>query len=165
MFWSEIFPVFLSTAVIAAALAAIANIIVTLLNNSRLKSIEKDKHINELVYYRYTKLYNYHEEIQSIEKPSAKDLIDDNESGALRENEYYQLVARKYILIKPLLEKEVREPVEKLHAKIIADKVNIIKNKDNLKVEDYSDLLPNIIMFEQVLTDCITEQLERLIHN
>lgn len=51
--WEVVF----SSAVIGAFVTSIANIIVSLVANNRLKKIEKYKQRNELITYRYTKLY------------------------------------------------------------------------------------------------------------
>ena len=48
----------ITAGVITAAIAMIANVIVALMNNARLKSIERDKFSRELVHYRYTTLYD-----------------------------------------------------------------------------------------------------------
>jgi hypothetical protein len=54
---NTILPVIISVGVVAAAIAAIANVIVALMNNKRLKGIEKDKKMTEIQKYRYTQLY------------------------------------------------------------------------------------------------------------
>ena len=56
MNWSVLSPIFVSTAVVAAVLGAIANIVISLMNNMRLKTIEANKRSNEINTYRYTQL-------------------------------------------------------------------------------------------------------------
>jgi hypothetical protein len=58
MDWSTLSPVLISTAVFAAAVGAIANVIVALMNNRRLKKIEKEKTMTEIQKYRYIQLYD-----------------------------------------------------------------------------------------------------------
>ena len=49
--------VILTAAVFAALVTSIANIIISLMNNWRLKKIEKQKQMNEIDKYRYSRLY------------------------------------------------------------------------------------------------------------
>ena len=49
--------VILTTAVFAALITSIANIIISLLNNHRLKGLEKQKQMNEIDRYRCERLY------------------------------------------------------------------------------------------------------------
>jgi hypothetical protein len=49
--------IIISVGVVAAVIGAIANVIVALMNNRRLKRIEKDKKMSEIQRYRYTQLY------------------------------------------------------------------------------------------------------------
>jgi hypothetical protein len=55
--WEALPVTIISASVIAAALAAIFNVIIALINNQRLKSIEKDKKMTDIQKYRYTNLY------------------------------------------------------------------------------------------------------------
>ena len=48
--------VVLTAAVFAALISSIANIIISLVNNHRLKKIEKQKQMNEIDKYRYSRL-------------------------------------------------------------------------------------------------------------
>ena len=54
----------METGIIIAVIAAVVNIIISLMNNVRLKSLEKEKRNNELYVYRYTKLYSLLEEVE-----------------------------------------------------------------------------------------------------
>lgn len=49
--------VFLTATVVAALIASITNIAISLVNNQRLKKIENKKQINEIDKYRYSRLY------------------------------------------------------------------------------------------------------------
>lgn len=58
MYLNEIFStVILTATVFAALITSIANIIISLINNYRLKKLEKQKQMNEIDKYRYSKLY------------------------------------------------------------------------------------------------------------
>lgn len=52
-------------AFLASVLATVTNVIVAIISNRRLKAIEKEKRISELVTYRYTKLYSVLVDIES----------------------------------------------------------------------------------------------------
>lgn len=56
--WNNILnSVVITAGVFAALITAIANIIISIINNIRLKSIEKKKELNEIDKYRYSRLY------------------------------------------------------------------------------------------------------------
>lgn len=50
--------ILLTSAVIASLVTSVANIILAIFNNNRLKSIEKETRMNELITYRYTHLFD-----------------------------------------------------------------------------------------------------------
>lgn len=55
---SNIFETVILTAVVFAALiTSLANIVISVINNNRLKKIEKQKQVSEIDKYRYSKLY------------------------------------------------------------------------------------------------------------
>ena len=49
--------VILTATVFAALISSIANIIISLINNHRLKSLESKKQLNDIDKYRYSRLY------------------------------------------------------------------------------------------------------------
>lgn len=55
--WETIPTIVISTSVITAALAAIVNVIIALMNNRKLKIIENTKKMTEIQKYRYTNLF------------------------------------------------------------------------------------------------------------
>ena len=53
-FWHSIV---LTAGVFAALITSVANIVISIFNNSRLKTIEKNKQMTEIEKYRYSRLY------------------------------------------------------------------------------------------------------------
>lgn len=95
--------VFLTTAVFAALISSIANVIISLINNHRLKKIEEKKQINEIDKYRYSKLYelvaDWHKYDSPIEGETADEMLF-KKSLTLFEND-----SIRYEIAKPLLDK------------------------------------------------------------
>lgn len=100
----------LTTAVFAALISSIANIIISLLNNYRIKKIEKQKQINEFDKYRYSRLYelllNWNNYDTATKGETAEEIA------------FYRLLnlfmddCKRYMLVKPLLDQCYREPLE-----------------------------------------------------
>jgi len=108
--WNTLSSILISTAVIAAALAAIANVIVALMNNARLRSIDKDKRKSELIQYRYTKLYSV---LQDIEGEHGfvinnSDFVETLAKAIEKRNRYVEL----YKLARPLIKNEIRNSLD-----------------------------------------------------
>lgn len=55
---SNVIVTILTSTVFAALLTSAVNVILTLINNRKLKNFENDKHKNELISYRYTQLFS-----------------------------------------------------------------------------------------------------------
>lgn len=95
--------VILTAAVFAALVTSIANIIISLMNNWRLKKIEKQKQMNEIDKYRYSRLYelilNWHKYDSAQRGDTAEEIA------------FYRLLnlfmddSGRYEIAKPLLDK------------------------------------------------------------
>lgn len=102
--------VVLTAAVFAALISSIANIIISLVNNHRLKKIEKQKQMNEIDKYRYSRLYelllNWHNYDSATKGETASEIA------------FYKLLnlfmddSGRYEIAKPLLDKCYIEPLE-----------------------------------------------------
>lgn len=102
--------VIFTATVFAALLSSIANIIISLMNNRRLKKIEKQKRMNEIDKYRYSRLYelvlNWTDYDTEVKGETASEIA------------FYKLLnlfmddSRRYEFAKPLLEKSFIEPLE-----------------------------------------------------
>lgn len=102
--------VIFTATVFAALLSSIANIIISLINNRRLKRIEKQKQMNEIDKYRYSRLYelvlNWYDYDTETTGDTASEIA------------FYKLLnlfmddSRRYEFAKPLLDKCFVEPLE-----------------------------------------------------
>lgn len=102
--------VILTAAVFAALVTSIANIIISLMNNWRLKKIEKQKQMNEIDKYRYSRLYelilNWHKYDSAQRGDTAEEIA------------FYRLLnlfmddSGRYEIAKPLLDKCYIEELE-----------------------------------------------------
>lgn len=165
MNWDMISPIVISVGVVAAAIAAIANVIVALMNNIRLKAIEKDKRISELIQYRYTKLYSLLEDLERehgfivyIDEPN-KTLSEVLEKR-IRFIEIYKLSKplinndlRKNLDVSALSEQELWKP---LLAGLMPDNTKLIEN-------DLHTYVKSINAFHDELGKAITAQISNLL--
>ena len=69
-------PIVLTSAVFAAFTTSAANVVISIMNNKRLKGIEKQKELNEIDKYRYSRLYelilNWHNYDTKINEKKAE---------------------------------------------------------------------------------------------
>lgn len=166
---TTIMPVIISTAVCAAAVAAIANVIVAIMNNTRLKIIENDKYSAELTHYRLEKLYIILEEIISIPKPISEIIIYTTEQ-VTSDYTYYKLVNEKYLIVKPFLENDFYEKLD-----LINTKINELKRKafderflfqdKGWETDTYKDLFFTFRYFENQIINVIQDQISRLLRH
>lgn len=95
--------VILTATVFAALITSVANIIISLMNNHRLKRLEKQKQVNEIDKYRYSRLYelilNWHKYDSAHKGETAEEIA------------FYRLLnlfmddSGRYEIAKPLLDK------------------------------------------------------------
>lgn len=108
---NEILSTVIFTATVFAALiTSMANIIVSLMNNQRLKKLEKQKQMNEIHKYRYSRLYelilNWHNYDSVSRGETAEEIV------------FYKLInlfmddLGRYEIIKPLLDEYYKKELE-----------------------------------------------------
>lgn len=159
--------VILSSAVFAALISSLSNLIISLINNRRLKVIEKQKNMTEIDKYRYTKLYemlfNWYKYDSEIHGENPGEIA------------YYRLLDRflendtRYEIIRPLLDEhfvveldEIRVEVNKLLNDLIdAEKPNGTHTDDFPNISD--KYMKNGMMFSNKLKDVIYQQLKMLL--
>ena len=103
-FYMEYFlnTVLLTTAVFAAFITSLANVVISLINNHKLKKLEDKKQMNEIDKYRYSMLYelviNWHKYDSKIEGTTVSEIA------------FYKLInlfmddSGRYEIAKPLLD-------------------------------------------------------------
>ena len=102
----------LSAAVCAAVIAGIVNIVISLVNNRRLKAIEKEKHHSTMAKLRYEKLFEIFAKIQTY----PESLPSDYPKGSLQyEKDFCNCISNQYSLVKHLLSQDIRTKIDKLY--------------------------------------------------
>lgn len=159
MNWGTLSPIIISTTVCAAAVSAIANFVVALMSNHLLKTIEKNKHLNELTHYRYSKLHSL---LEDLEKEHGFVNYPDDISRTFQESlEKRVRFVAIYKLSRPLLKDKFRKQLdeyandEEYNYKIIVSSV-IGHDIDNIK-----EHIPNW----NKSVNCFLEALGEIIHN
>ena len=115
--------VVLTSAVVAAALAAIANVLVAILNNRRLKTLSQKERIDALVRYRYTKLFSILEEIEinALDAPDYNPFSKDASKELIEIiHKHFLFIRKKWMLVKPLVGSMYRENIDVLLEQEIA---------------------------------------------
>ncbi|MCM1315899.1 MAG: hypothetical protein NC205_00780 [Prevotella sp.] len=159
--------VILTAGVFAALVTSIANIIIALTNNNRLKKIESQKHINEIDKYRYSRLYelilNWHQ----------YDSIPKGENAG--EIAFYRLLnlflddSGRYEIIKPLLDKVYVDKLEikKKECEKLLNALIEAEAPDGTHSEDFFIIKENYFNngkeFSKILKETINCQLEILL--
>lgn len=160
---NEIFStVVLTATVFAALITSIANIIISLVNNHRLKKMEKQKKINEIDKYRYSRLYelilNWHKYDSDLQGETEGEIA------------FYRLFnlflddLGRYDIAKPLLDKCYTEKLEV--KKLEGEKC--LHNLVEKEASDgtHSEEFPTIKIgreFDKMLKTAINSQLEELL--
>ena len=111
---TTIITFFLTSAVVGSLVTSVANIIITIFNNHRLKSIEKEKQKNDLITYRYKCLYNMLLKWHEYDTPFDKDkdplqIAKDRVCNGFFDNH------RRFQIISPLMDEKYKETVNKLN--------------------------------------------------
>jgi lipopolysaccharide export LptBFGC system permease protein LptF len=160
--WNTLSPILISSVVIAAVLSGIVNVIAAIMNNRRLSAIEKTKHTNELVQYRYTKLYGFLEKIGSFERPNSSLYLDSIEDAVMKENGLWLKLSNEYSLIAPLLEKSLQKELDLLRDEIIQYKIKLTTSGE-LTDNEIIDCLQKMSIYEGLMVKSIKTQLEKLL--
>ncbi len=170
MNWEILPTALISTAVFAAAIAAIANVVIAVLSNHRLKMIEKKHKMDEIEKYRYTHLYdiilNWHSYDTKIESEnkSVNTIASINLFNRILDNK------GRYNLVKPLVSSKYTDNKRKIES--IIDKGDNITLQYVLATNENTNDTRNIMKeladcsreLEKELRKMINQQLEELIN-
>lgn len=96
--------VVLTAGVFAAIITSVVNIIIALMNNSKLNKIEQKKKMNEIDRYRYTHLYELLLSWQNYDSTSKGNNVKEKTSYCLLR--MFLDDQRRYVIAKPLLEEK-----------------------------------------------------------
>ena len=150
----------LSGVVFAALITSFANLIVTLINNRRIKIIEQQKNMTEIERYRYVHLYEilltWHNYDSDIEGETPEEIEADRLLREFPDN------VDRYNIIRPLLDEQFIGELDKLKEqgdKLLNDLRSIHTENSNSVTKEY---LKNGVEFSGKLKDTINQQLKIL---
>lgn len=159
--------VVLTATVFAALITSITNIIISSINNYKLKQIEAQKKINEIDKYRYSRLYeliiNWHKYDSEIKEESASKIA------------FYKLLnlflddSGRYEIAKPLLDKCYIEKLEKqkIECENLLNDLVKAEAPDGTHSKDFPIIREKYFAsgmeFSELLKNAINSQLESLI--
>lgn len=159
--------VVLTAGVFAAIITSVVNIIIALMNNSKLNKIEQKKKMNEIDRYRYTHLYelllswqNYSSEI-SGNTPS--------EMANCRLMNSFLDDVRRFDIARPLLDKKYVEMLQIKSDKgySILNRLIDLETNEGIHLEGFSEVKKQFISFSieftGMLKKSIYSQIEELI--
>ena len=164
MMWENLSSVLISTAVIAATLAAITNVIVALMNNARLRSDSRKKHKNELMQYRCMKLYSILEDIER--EHGFINYVGDNDRTFTETFPKRERFVELYNLARLLIEGKIRKSLDNAatseHDEFSYVKDEILKSKP---VSNSDVWLAKLNVFHDTLRKAIQEQIINLLES
>lgn len=167
--FSFVYSVVLTAGVFAALISSIANIIISIMNNHRLKDIEKIKRTNEIDKYRYSQLYELRQKWEDYDL-YASDAVDesDGESVSLYAEVLSSIYSnlKRYWISKPLLDEKYIDKLDEKSAEVHRLSNQIILDHDIMEKEEYHDMKWKHIdlgtAFSKMLKESIDEQLRDL---
>lgn len=159
--------VFLTAAVFAALVSSVANIIISLINNHRLKKIEKRKQMDEISKYRYTHLYELLQNWKSFETKTEAETV----GKIISHKRLYLFLddVKRYDLARPLLDEVYIKPLELQKAECIklVEKLAMAEAPDSEYFKEFSVIEKHYYTdsktFSEMLKDAIYSQLQTLL--
>lgn len=171
---NSIVYILLSSAVFAALITSITNLIISLINNRRLKKLEKEKSKSEINQYRYSRLY---EVLLNWEKYESEPVGKDEKD--IFENQIHYKFSnniRRYSIIRPLLDEPLTTilDLEKISGEnLFSDLSDIEFSEAEAKIfnRDHTPNVPKIkyeclnwtMNFSELLIAAINDQLKILL--
>lgn len=163
---SFVSSIILTTAVFAALITSITDLIINIMNNSKLKKLERRKEVREIDQYRYTKLYeillNWHklDTPWDVSEKSAPQIANERLTNLFLDT------LGKYELARPLLASKYWRELDELQRegnillhKVIDDSM-LTPNRTSNSLKAYFDLGGE---FSEKLKKSINSQLEELL--
>lgn len=159
--------IILTTTVFAALITSIANVIISLINNYKLKKLEDKKQVNEIDKYRYSRLYelviNWYKYDSKVDGTTASEIA------------FYRLLnlfmddSGRYEIAKPLLDKDYIKNLEskKNECKKLLEALVEAESSDDMHTEDFQNIKEKYFKsgeeFSELLKSTINSQLESLL--
>ncbi len=169
MNWETLSPILISVGVISATIAAIANVFVSIINNRRLKLLEKYRRENEIEKYRYIQIHDMlvhwdkYSEIRDEDRSIAQVIIDRAVDGCTDNEKRYRIVRplldQTYINLLDELQKEMKEAFQYL---ITAGLANSGKKEESNAIAQLKIIVDK---FENALVEYMHKQLLNILLN
>lgn len=167
--FSFVYSVVLTAGVFAALISSIANIIISIMNNYRLKDIEKIKQANEIDKYRYSKLYELRQKWEDYDLDTSKEVDEsDDEWVSLYADVLGSIYSnlKRYWILKPLLDEKYIDKLDEISAEVHRLGNQIVLDHDTMEKEEYHNMKWKQIdlgtTFSKILKESIDEQLRDL---
>ena len=165
-------PTFLNTVILtatvfAALVTSIANIIISLINNHRLKKIEHEKQLNDIDKYRYSRLYElvlkWHEYDSKYSGENASEIAFNRLLNLFLDD------AGRYDLAKPLLDSCYINDLEikKAEGEKLLEQLVSAESPDGTHSKDFSSIKDRYFSvgseFSKMLKSAVNQQLDTLL--
>ena len=146
-FWHSIV---LTAGVFAALITSVANIVISIFNNSRLKTIEKNKQMTEIEKYRYSRLYEL--------------ILNWSDYNS----EWKGKTTQEYDISRPLLDNKYISELDKLQTNgenLLKQLLEVGRDQSKSEIYDqmYKQYIDNGYKFCILLKDTINQQLSDLL--
>ena len=156
--------VFLTSAVFAAVITSITNLIISVANGKRLKKIEKQKIKNEWDKFRYSKLYDLIQNWHSYDSDSIGDSV--SEIATSRLVNLFLDNKDRYEIVKPLLDDSYKPMLDSLLKQGEEKLLNLVDKKES---GDYKALFSEYTniggLFSDSLRKAIYDQIRKLMES
>ena len=165
--WESIPTVVINATLIAAVFGAITNFIIALINNHRLRAIEKEKKMSEIQKYRYTNLFELVKQWNQYETENKGET-----AGQIAINRLINIPMdsiERYNIAKPLINPKhidkLDEQAKKIHE--LLGKVVVLETEDGKKLDGFHEMLKLYsdygFAFSDKLKKIIYDQLKELL--
>jgi len=166
--WDTILnSVIITAGVFAALITAIANIVISIINNGRLKGIEKKKELNEIDKYRYSRLYelilNWHKYDSQYTGNTPSEIASSRLVNLFLDN------SGRYEIAKPLLDAKYIDELDDIFEKgnHLLKKLLDAENPDGSHTKEFNAIKNEYFdvggEFSDKLKAAINEQLKTLL--
>lgn len=162
-FWHSIV---LTAGVFAALITSVANIVISIFNNSRLKTIEKNKQMTEIEKYRYSRLYelilNWSDYNSEWKGKTTQEIASERLMNAFLDD------SRRYDISRPLLDNKYISELDKLQTNgenLLKQLLKVGRDQSKSEIYDqmYKQYIDNGYKFCILLKDTINQQLSDLL--
>lgn len=163
----NIIMILFTSAVIASFVTSVANIIIAIINNHRLKLIEKEKQKNVLTAYRYKCLHEMLLKWQEYDTPVEMEGKELSQIAEERIHNSFLDNSRKFQIISPLMDQKYKENIEKINEKgknLLSELIDIEKKLGKNSSEELRLEYERLFVIYMEVASNYTTELEKTIN-